>query len=149
MTRKAGVMGAVLGLLALAKPAHADSAGCGDFGGLGAVWGGAAGLGVATTGAIVFPALARKSNPKLHYWTGASWSLLGGAAGAVGMTALNLNTGCPDSGLLTPSVVGLTTAGLSTLLWARLSSPSARAVSLTVATPRVGQGLYLGVGRAF
>lgn len=146
MASKVGVIGAGLLTLALARSAHAE---CGDFGGLGAGVGGVVGVGVATTGAIVFPALARKGNPKLNYWAGAGWSLLGGAGSALGMMALNANTTCPDSQLVTPSLVGLTAAGLTTLVWARLAAPEPRAVSLSVATPRTGQGLVLGVGRAF
>lgn len=157
MARIDGRIGGALVLLAvLCSPRAAkaqseygyETKGCGDFGGMGAAFGGVVGLGVAGTSAVVFPALARRSNPALSYWPGVGYALAGGVAGAVGMTALNLQD-CPDSMWVTPSIAALTLSGISTLLWARLSRPKPPAVSLTAGVPTAGRGLVIGIGKAF
>lgn len=140
-----------LAAVVVARPAQAEhetGSGCGDFGGLGVMLGTGAGLGVATVSALVFPAIARASTPRLRYWPGVGWTMLGGTVGAVGSGVLLLQ-GCPESSLYVPSIVALLSSGITTAIWASATKPKPPPVTLLVTTPRTGHGMLLGAHASF
>jgi hypothetical protein len=136
-------LGAALAVSLLAPTARAA---CGDFGALGIMLGGLGGAIVTIPAGFTFPLIARAANPRLKYWPGVGWTMLGGAAGTIGGMVASRDCPHPES-LFLPSAIGLPSAAAATTIWGFASAPTdAEHVSLFVTTPRYGRGALLGLG---
>lgn len=140
---------AVVGIavaLSVARPARAA---CGDFGGIGVMFGGAGGLTATLLGGFSFPAIALAAKPSLRYWPGVGYTMLAGAVGTVGGTVAVVGD-CPyPESTYVPGVVALSLEALTTTIWAVASKSEPPPVALAVATPRSGEGAVLSVSGRF
>ena len=137
---------AVVVAVCFARPARAS---CGDFGGLGVMFGGAGGLGATLVGGLTFPAIAAAAKPGLRYWPGVGYTMLAGAAGtAVGTIAVVGECPFPNS-MYVPGVVAVSFEALTTVIWAVASEPKPPPVSVSIASPRSGDGAVLSFSGRF
>jgi len=140
------VFAAVATAACFASPAHAT---CGDFGGLGVMFGGAGGLGATLLGGFAFPAIAVAAKPGLKYWPGVGYTMLAGAIGTVsGTIAVADECPYPDS-MYVPGVVAVSLEAFTTVIWAAASEPKPPPVEISVATPRSGEGAVLSLSGRF
>jgi hypothetical protein len=122
---------------------------CGDFGGLGVMFGGAGGLGVTLVGGFLFPAVAVAAKPGLRYWPGVGYTTLAGATGTVvGTIAVASECPYPDS-MYVPGLVAVSMEALTTVIWAVASEPEPPPVAISVAPPRWGEGAVLNLSGRF
>jgi len=137
---------AVAAAACFARPAHAE---CGDFGGIGVLFGGAGGLGATLLGGFAFPAIAVAAKPGLRYWPGVGYTMLAGAAGTVGGTlAVAGECPYPDS-MYVPGVIAVSLEAFTTVIWAVASETEPPPVAVSVATPRAGEGAVLSISGRF
>jgi len=128
------------------RPAQAR---CGDFGGMGVMFGGIGGLGATLLGGFTFPAIAVAAKPGLRYWPGVGYTMLAGAAGTVlGTVAVADECPYPDS-MYVPGVFAVSMEALTTVIWAAASKPEPPPVAVSIATPRSGEGAVLSLSGRF
>jgi hypothetical protein len=122
---------------------------CGDFGGLGVMFGVAGGLGATLVGGFAYPAIAVAAKPGLRYWPGVGYTMAAGAAGTLfGTLAVSGECPYPESAYV-PALLAAPFGALTTVIWAAASKPARPQVSLSVVTPRVGQGAVLSFAGRF
>jgi hypothetical protein len=140
------LLAAVSVAVCFTRPAHAR---CGDFGGIGVMFGGAAGLGATVLGGFSFPAIALVAKPGLRYWPGVGYTMLAGATGAV-VGTVAVAADCPDpESIYVPGLVAVSMEALTTVMWAAASEVEPPPVSVSLATPRSGEGAVLNLSGRF
>jgi hypothetical protein len=133
-------------LIFSARPAQAR---CGDFGGLGVMFGAASGLGATLVGGFVFPAVAVAAKPGLRYWPGVGYTMAGGAAGTL-LGTIAVSADCPDpESLYVPALMAVSAEAVTAAIWASASKPEPPPIEISVGAPRAGEGAVLSLSGRF
>jgi hypothetical protein len=113
------------------------------------MFGGAAGLGATVLGGFSFPAIALVAKPGLRYWPGVGYTMLAGVAGST-LGTIAVAADCPDpESMYVPGLVAVSMEALTTVIWAATSEAKPPPVSVSVATPRSGEGAVLSFSGRF